>query len=56
MPSITCHAATPAAFAAGLGLGAAGGWMADALLSGTQSWLIVVGMIVGTLVTVILSE
>ena len=56
MPIITRHAATPATFAAGLGLGAAGGWLVDYLLSGTQPWLIAVGMIVGALVTVILSE
>jgi F0F1-type ATP synthase assembly protein I len=51
-----CRAVTPAALAAGLGLGAAGGWLADYLLSGTQPWLIAVGMVVGALVTVILSE
>jgi F0F1-type ATP synthase assembly protein I len=51
-----CRAITPAASAAGLGLGAAGGWLADYLLSGAQPWLIVVGMVVGALVVVILSE
>jgi len=42
--------------AIGISLGALGGWLADYVLPGSHWWLVPIGMIVGGLVAISLSD